>query len=117
MVNRLLNNREQFAGISSRDLEVYAFFGVWLACLLHALIRVFLNKQHGYRKAWPEQCWAIALIAIAAVGLNWITTGDHLLKTLFTHTYWPVATLDLVLVTSAVMAIYAARKLSVIRES
>lgn len=117
VVNRLLNNREQFAGISSRDLEVYAFFGVWLACLLHALIRVFLNKQHGYRKAWAEQCWAIALIAIAAVGLNWITTGDHLLKTLFTHTYWPVATLDLVLVTSAVMAIYAARKLSVIRES
>lgn len=117
VVNRLLNNREQFAGFSSRDLEVYAFFGVWLACLLHALIRVFINKQHGYLKAWAEQCWAIALIAIAAIGLNWITTGDHLLKTLFTHTYWPVATLDLVLVTSALMAVYAARKLAVIRES
>ena len=32
--------------------------------------------------AWREQCVAIAVLAPLAAVLNWITTGDHLLRTL-----------------------------------
>jgi len=50
--------------------------------------------------AWCEQCWAIAVMVVL---LNWITTGDHLPKTL-TAGYWPVAGVDLLLLTGAVIA-------------
>lgn len=112
MANRLFNNSAQFAGIATRNLEVYVFFGVWIVCLVHALARVSVNKRDGYLKAWIEQCWALALVAIAAVILNWITTGDHLINTLFIDTYWPVAAIDLLLILSALVAIFSARKLA-----
>jgi hypothetical protein len=60
--------------------------------------------------AWREQCWAVAALAIAAVLLNWITTGDHLLKTLGAG-YWPVAGLDLALLATAGLAAVAALRL------
>jgi hypothetical protein len=60
--------------------------------------------------AWSEQCWAIAALAIAAVVLNAITTGDNLLETL-TAGYWPVAAMDLMLCVSAVAAAIAAAKI------
>lgn len=47
---------------------------------------------------------------MAAVLLNWITTGDHLVKTIG-EGYWPVAGLDLALLASAALAAVAARKL------
>ena len=50
------------------------------------------------------------MLAVAAVLLNWITTGDHLVKTIGTG-YWPVAGLDLALLTSSALAVVAARKL------
>ena len=112
VANRLFNNSVHFAGVLVRDLEVYVFFSVWMCCVLHGVIRVLINKRSGYIKAWGEQCWAIAFIAISAVILNWLTTGDHLIKTLFKDTYWPVATIDLLLISSAAIAIFAARKLS-----
>lgn len=49
-------------------------------------------------------------MALAAVALNWVTTGDHLLRTL-SHGYWPVAGIDLFLLGSAAIAVIAARKL------
>ena len=52
-----------------------------------------------------------ALLAITAVVLNWLTTGDHLVKTVFTHTYWPVAGVDLSLLATAALSVFAARKL------
>jgi protein-S-isoprenylcysteine O-methyltransferase Ste14 len=43
--------------------------------------------------------------------MNWVTTGDHLIKTIFTDTYWAVAGVDLSLIATALIAIWAARKL------
>lgn len=60
--------------------------------------------------AWREQCWAVAVLAVAAVLLDWITTGDHLLRTIGTG-YWPVAGVDLSLLATAALAVFAARKL------
>jgi hypothetical protein len=62
--------------------------------------------------AWREQCWAIAALAVAAVALNALTTGDHLVKTVFTETYWAVAGVDLSLLASAAIAGWAARQLA-----
>jgi hypothetical protein len=50
-------------------------------------------------------------MAIAAVLLNWTTTGDHLIKTLFIHPYWPVAGVDLSLLAAAALAAMAAHRL------
>ncbi|MFT3720536.1 PepSY-associated TM helix domain-containing protein [Pseudorhodoferax sp.] len=112
LANRCLDNRVQLAGIASRDLEVYAFYGAWLLCALHAMVRVLRQRRDGYLRAWSEQCWAIAAIAVAAVGVNWLTTGDHLLRTVFTSTYWPVAGADLSLLATAALAGFAARRLA-----
>lgn len=93
------------------DWERYAFWGTWALALVHAGWRsgpVALGKAN---PAWREQCWAIAALALAAVALNWITTGDHLWKTL-TAGYWPVAGIDLFLLSSATVAALAARALT-----
>jgi hypothetical protein len=50
-------------------------------------------------------------MSLCAVGLNWVTTGDHLIKTVFTDTYWAVAGVDLSLIVTALIAFYAAAKL------
>jgi hypothetical protein len=52
----------------------------------------------------------IAALAVTAVALNWITTGDHLQHTI-SNGYWPVAGVDLVLVGSAAVASLVAWKL------
>jgi len=83
--------------------EVWAFYLVWLASFAHAWLRP--------GRAWREQCWAMAALALLAPVLNWVTTGDHLLKTLL-EGYWPVAGMDGLLLTGAGIAVYAARKLS-----
>lgn len=114
LVNRLLDNREQFAGVTCRDIEVYAFFGVWLLSAIHATVKVLWQRRHGYLRAWAEQGWAIAMIAVAAVGMNWFSTGDHLLRTILTETYWPVAAMDLALLTTAAVALWSARKLNTV---
>ncbi|MCB1755162.1 MAG: hypothetical protein KDJ38_06550, partial [Gammaproteobacteria bacterium] len=45
----------------------------------------------------------------SAVLLNWISTGDHLLYTLFN--YWPVAGVDLCLLITAAVSAATARSL------
>ena len=89
--------------------EEYSFWGVWLLTLFHAFSRNGAVRKAQLSPAWREQCWAFAGLAFAAVLLNWITTGDHLGKTLF-H-YWPVAGVDLSLLVSAAIAVLIARKL------
>ncbi|MFZ5507580.1 MAG: PepSY-associated TM helix domain-containing protein [Pseudomonadota bacterium] len=111
----LVANRLLPAGLPARgDWEQYAFWAAWVLALAHALWRTAPVRQAPlYRTpapAWREQCWAIAGLAVAAVLLNWATTGDHLLKTLGSG-YWPVAGLDLALLASAALASLAARKL------
>jgi uncharacterized iron-regulated membrane protein len=55
--------------------EVRAFLLTWLASLLHAVIRTFMNSP---RLAWLDQLWTTALLCLALPLLNWATTGQHL---------------------------------------
>jgi len=103
ITNRLLPLGASFAGYERAALEVWAFYLVWLAAFAHAWLRP--------GRAWREQCWAIAALALLVPVLNWVTTGDHLLKTVL-EGYWPVAGMDLLLLGGAGIAVYAARKLS-----
>ncbi|MCK9564244.1 MAG: PepSY domain-containing protein [Bacteroidales bacterium] len=89
------------------DWEEAVFWLAWLLALAHAVWRG-RAVPGSLSPAWREQCWAIASLALLAVLLNWLTTGDHLLKTLVTDLYWPVAGFDLALLASAGIAIRAA---------
>ena len=42
---------------------------------------------------------------------NWVTTGDHLIRTLITEPYLAVAGVDLSLLATAMVALLAARRL------
>jgi len=106
VANRLLPDDLPARG----DWERYAFWGTWVLALLHAGWRSAPVARGLPNPAWREQCWAIAALAVAAVLSNWITTGDHLLRTVSTG-YWPVAGIDLFLLASAAVACVAARRL------
>jgi len=108
VANRLLPDALPGRG----DFERYAFWGTWALALVHAGLRSAPVAQGRANPAWREQCWAITVLAIGAVALNWITTGDHLLKTLSAG-YWPVAGVDLFLLFGATIAMVAARRLAV----
>ncbi len=105
IANRLLPEALPARG----DWERYAFWGTWALALVHAGWRSAPVARGLVNPAWLEQCWAIALFALAAVLLNGMTTGDHLLRTL-AQGYWPVAGVDLSLLATAVIAVMAARK-------
>ena len=87
--------------------EQVVFWGSWSVMLLHAFWRSSAIRHLHISPAWREQSILFAVLAVAAVILNWVTTGDHLLETAF-H-YWPVAGVDLSLLVSSAVAIYAAR--------
>jgi uncharacterized iron-regulated membrane protein len=92
------------------DWQKGVFWAAWSLALLHAAWRSAAVQRARIAPAWREQCWAVAGLAIAAVLLNWITTGDHLFKTLGVG-YWPVAGFDLSLLAAAGLAVLAARRL------
>jgi ABC-type uncharacterized transport system permease subunit len=94
------------------DWEKTAFFGVWALALLHAMWRSGPVAQARPNPAWREQAWAVAALATLAVGLNALTTGDHLVATVFTDTDWAVAGVDLSLLACAGVAAWAARRLA-----
>jgi uncharacterized iron-regulated membrane protein len=85
------------------------FWLAWLAAFAHAACRSTLAPV-GVAPAWREQCYAVAALSLCAVVLNAVTTGDHLLRTI-SEGYWPVAGLDLAMLTVAVLALLAARRL------
>ena len=91
-------------------MEQYLFWGCWVLAMAHAFVRSAPVARGLINPAWREQCWAVAAMAVLAVGLNWATTGDHLAKTI-ANGYWPVAGVDLFLLISAVLAVVAARRL------
>lgn len=106
VANRLLPH--DFAG--KGDWEQRTFWAVWLLSAAHAFGR---NRPVAFAKmspAWREQCWIFTALAVAAVFLNWVTTGDHLGRTAFS--YWPVAGVDLALLASALISAMVARALS-----
>jgi uncharacterized iron-regulated membrane protein len=93
------------------DWEEYGFWAIWLIATAHAFWRTKPVLKAKLAPAWREQCWAVAALAVLAVLMNWATTGDHLLQTVLTHTYWPVAGVDLSLLAVAAIAVLAARRL------
>lgn len=111
IANRLLPETLPSTWPARSDLEQYIFWASWAAAMAHAFARSAPVALGGANPAWREQCQAIAVLAVAAVLLNWISTGDHLIKTLFTETYWPVAGIDLFLLALALLAASAVRKL------
>lgn len=83
-------------------LEVQAFFGAWLLALAHATWRP--------AQAWREQLQLAAGLALLAVLLNGLTTGDHLLRSLSTGPA-AVAGMDLMLLALAGLCLLGARRL------
>ena len=102
VVNRLLPLGTSFAGFEREALEIWAFYLVWLTTFIHAWARP--------GQAWREQSWTLGALAIAAVVLNWITTGDHILAAA-TRGIWAVAGMDILLLAGAGLAVMAALKL------
>lgn len=92
------------------EWEQSVFWGAWLVAAVHAFWRTAPVLQARIAPAWSEQCVAAAVLAVLAVILNWITTGDHLLRTVG-NGYWPVAGVDLTLLGGAALAVVAARRL------
>lgn len=103
VANRLLPTEMAQRG----DWEKASFWGAWVIAAAHALWRSAPVREARLSPAWAEQCGAIAVLAFAAVALNWITTGDHLVKTLGER-FWPVAGLDLALLVAGAIAATAA---------
>ncbi|HEX4916395.1 MAG TPA: PepSY-associated TM helix domain-containing protein [Limnobacter sp.] len=112
-VGMLVINRILPADLAGKaDFEKYAFWAVWSVALLHAAWRSAPVMQARINPAWREQCWALAVLCVLAVVLNWVTTGDHLIKTMLTQPYWPVAGVDLSLLACAGISAWAALKLA-----
>ncbi len=108
LANRLLPE----ALIGKGDWEQRIFWGVWIASFVHAALRSRAVAQARLNPAWREQCLAMAALALAAVLANWITTGDHLLRTLILEPYMAVAGVDLSLLATAALSLVAARVLA-----
>ena len=102
VVNRLMPMGFSLFGIERYALEIWVFHLAWLATFAHAWLRP--------SRAWTEQCVAICALAVAAVILNWLTTGDHLASSLVQRHLWPIAGMDLLLLaTAGIAAIVASR--------
>ena len=110
IANRLLPDTLPVGWPPRGDVEQYLFWASWVMAMVHAFVRSAPVAQGRINSAWREQCWAVSGMAVLAVLLNWVTTGDHLIKTLGER-YWPVAGVDLFLLASAALAVLAARKL------
>jgi hypothetical protein len=106
VANRILPSELEHRG----DWEEAAFWGAWILACAHAFWRTAPVRQAKLAPAWEEQCWAVTVLGVAAVLLNWITTGDHLLRTIGSG-YWPVAGVDLFILAGSALAVVAARKL------
>ena len=95
------------------DWEKNVFWAAWVLALAHALWRSGPVTQARINPAWREQCLAVVAAALAAVVGNWASTGDHLIRTVFFQTYWPVAGMDLALLIAAALSLVAAMRLGV----
>lgn len=110
VVNRLLPLGVSWAGWSRSELEVWVFYLVWLATFVHAAWRKADPASQPAKRAWQEQCWGIAALAVLAVLLNALSTGDHLAATL-SRGDLQVAGVDLMLLASAGLSAWTALRL------
>ncbi len=96
--------------VNKGSWEITVFCLTWLLSMAHAFWRSAALKIQPLSPAWYEQCFVISALALIAVLLNWMTTGDHLLVTLV-KPYWPVASLDMVLIAVSLLSFVVARRL------
>lgn len=101
VVNRLIPEGVSPGGVPRFAIEVLTFFGVWLAAIVHAIVR--------QARAWKDQAWGIAGLSVAAVLLNWATTGDHPIMAIH-RGLWTIVGMDSMLLLCAVVAAYVARR-------
>ncbi len=107
----LVANHALPSGLDERGAwQERLFFGAWALAFVHAGWRSAPVLRARIAPAWREQCYAITFLAFSAVLLNWITTGDHLGRTLALG-YWPVAGMDLALLVTGGLAAMAAARL------
>ncbi len=107
----LLANRALPSDLPERGAwEERVFWATWMAAFVHGALRSAPVRLARLNPAWREQCYGVALLSVLAVLLNWVTTGDHLLGTV-RRAYWPVAGLDLALLATASIALFAAARL------
>ena len=102
VANRVIPMGFSLGSLSRVYVEILVFYLVWLGCFAHGWIRG--------QRAWREQAWLIGTLSVAAVLLNWVTTGDHLGRTLL-RGYWPVAIMDVLLLLTALVSVAVARRL------
>ncbi|WP_420428279.1 PepSY-associated TM helix domain-containing protein [Algiphilus sp.] len=96
----LAANRLLPAGPAARaEFEVGIFFTAWIASLLHAWLQPGLTGL-------GRQLLAVAALALSLPVLNAITTGDALPLTI-ARGQWQIAGVDLVMLLTAVTALYA----------
>lgn len=98
LANRLLPVGYGWAGATRETLEMWAYFGVWAGCFAHAWLRP--------RWAWREQCIGIAVLALAALLANLVTTGGGIAAPGLA-----VLGMDLMLLAGAGVALLVARRL------
>lgn len=103
-VGMLVANR-----LLSSDLTNKGEWEKWIFCIalfltfLHATVRSAPVARGEKNPAWQEQCLLLIVLSVVAVIANWITTGDHLIKTIITEPYWAVAGVDLSLLALALV--------------
>ncbi|WP_217475887.1 PepSY-associated TM helix domain-containing protein [Stutzerimonas stutzeri] len=102
IANRLLPAEGLAVGNRRAALEGWAFYLCWLLALAHAVLRP--------RQAWHRQLQLASVMAVAAVLLNWMTTGDHPLRSLSSENA-AVAGMDLALLALAGFCLLAARRI------
>jgi uncharacterized iron-regulated membrane protein len=110
IANRLLPETMPAGWPWRGDMEKYCFWAAWALAMAHAFWRTAPVAEGRLAPAWREQCLAVAALALLAPVLNWMTTGDHLLRTIGER-YWPVAGIDLFMLAGAAIALLAAGKL------
>jgi hypothetical protein len=111
VTNRLLPLDFNFAGQPRAVVEAAIFYAVWLLTFVHGSWTCAPASSASPHRAWQQQCWAIAVLALLAMLLNALTTGDHLLATVARGDF-QVAGVDLMLLVAAGMATGSAVSLS-----
>jgi uncharacterized iron-regulated membrane protein len=102
IANRLLPMDSLAIGNQRAALEGWAFYLSWLLALAHAVL--------SRAQAWRRQLQFAAVLAVIAVALNWLTTGDHLLRSLSAG-HAAVAGMDLMLLVLAGFCLLAAARI------
>jgi uncharacterized iron-regulated membrane protein len=111
-VAMMLANRLLPVELAGQDLwQERVFWLTWVATLAHGAVRSGAVGAGGTSRAWAEQAWLLAVLGAATAIANWVTTGDHLGRTIAAG-YWPVAGVDLVLLAGAAAAAWAGYRLS-----